>query len=107
MSVATTVCMLGQGINCTTQIKIAPSVHHPTITLVCHLILSKCNLTMSVAVFGWLNGSELSTEERGDVHVTLLAIGFIKGALFEEFLQLDRRQQLRFRINVAAGTASE
>ena len=60
---------------------------------------------MSLAVFGWLNGSEVSTEERGDV--TILQVGFIKGALFEEFLQIDRRRELRFLISVTEGTASE
>ena len=60
---------------------------------------------MSLTVFGWFNGSVVSTEERGDV--TILEVGFIKGALFEEFLQQDRRGELRFIIGVTPGTASE
>ena len=57
------------------------------------------------AVFGWLDGSTITTEERGDV--TILEAGFIKGALFEEFLQQDTREELRFIITVTEGTASE
>ena len=64
----------------------------------------QCNLTHTV--FGWLDGPELSTEERGDA--TILELGFIKGALFEEFLEIDdQRGELRFTITVTAGTASE
>ncbi len=57
------------------------------------------------AVFGWLDGPDISIEERGDVYV--LEAGFIKGALFEEFLQQDARRQLRFTVTVTPGTASE
>ena len=60
---------------------------------------------MSLAVFGWFDAPEVTIEERGDV--TILDVGFIKGALFEEFVQLDRRGELRFRIVVTSGTASE
>ena len=58
-----------------------------------------------MAVFGWLDGSDVSIEERADV--TILEAGFIKGALFEEFLQQDARGQLRFTVTVTPGTASE
>ncbi len=57
------------------------------------------------AVFGWLDGSDISIEEPGDLYV--LEAGFIKGALFEEFLQQDARRQLRFTITVREGIASE
>ena len=60
---------------------------------------------MSLAVFGWLDGSDIFIEERGDV--TILEAGFIKGALFEEFLQQDGRGELHFIITVTPGTASE
>ena len=56
-------------------------------------------------MFGWIDAPEVTIEERGDV--SILDVGFIKGALFEEVLQLDRRRQLRFRITVTPGTASE
>ena len=57
-----------------------------------------------VAVFGWFDGPDISVEEQGDV--TILSAGFIKGALFEEFVQQDTRG-LRFTITVSEGTASE
>jgi len=55
-------------------------------------------------VFGWFDGSEVTIQEGGDV--VILQMGFIKGALFEEFVAMDPRG-LRFMIEVAAGTASE
>ncbi len=58
-----------------------------------------------MAVFGWFGGPDISVEERGDV--TILEVGFIKGALFEEFLQQDTRGELRFIITITEGTASE
>ena len=73
-------------------------------TLYIQISLIPCTC-MSLTVFGWFNGSEVSTEERGDV--TILEVGFIKGALFEEFLQQDRRGELHFVISVTPGTASE
>ncbi len=58
-----------------------------------------------MAVFGWLDGSDISVEERGDI--TILEAGFIKGALFEQFLQQDTRGELRFISTATSGTASE
>ena len=56
-------------------------------------------------MFGFFEGPEIQVEERGDV--TILQVGFMKGALFEEFLQIDTREELRFMIVVTEGTASE
>ena len=56
-------------------------------------------------MFGFFNGSEFQVEEQGDV--TILEVGFIKGANFEEFLQMDGRGELRFTIAVTEGTARE
>ncbi len=65
-----------------------------------------CRACLSImAVFGWLDGSDVSIEERADV--TMLEAGFIKGAPFEEFLQQDARRQLRFTITVTEGTAGK
>ena len=58
-----------------------------------------------MAVFGWFDGPDISIEECGDI--TILEAGFIKGALFEEFLQQDTREELRFTTIVTEGTASE
>ena len=59
---------------------------------------------MSPTVFGWLDGTERSIEEQGDA--TALEVGFLKGALFQQFTRLDRRMQLRFNIVITPGTAS-
>ena len=56
-------------------------------------------------MFGFFDGPEMEVEERGDV--TILEVGFIKGALFEEFLQMDTRGELRFTIVITEGTARE
>ena len=59
---------------------------------------------MSPTVFGWLDGTERSIEEQSDA--TALEVGFLKGALFQQFTRLDRRMQLRFNIVITPGTAS-
>ena len=87
------------------------SICYPAITLVIYLFNTlyydaishiPC---ISLAVFGFLEGPETQVNEQGDV--TLLNVGFIKGALFEDFLQMDTRGELRFTIMVTDGTAGE
>ena len=56
-------------------------------------------------MFGFFDGPEIRVIEQGDV--TILEVGFIKGAPFEEFLQMDGRGELRFTITVTEGTAGE
>ena len=63
-----------------------------------------CIPTLSAAVLGWFNGTELSVREQTEP--ITLEIGFIKGARFEQFTQLDRLRQLQFTISITPGTAS-